>query len=660
MNAPLENVDKKFLGKLTELGINTPGELLFYLPKEYLDYTQPEKSVNSVLDEALSNSKKYYFRLRVCREVKVTAGFPKVTKITASDGEMEVTIVVFGYNQEWLKLKLNEEIHVVGKLNVWNEFIQVKEPELLGAHEKGKIIPRYVSKKTEKGRYVIAPKTVANKISIALEDYSSDSVAHICSRYGVEELEIVANAKMDFTSLKNLFWAIHRPRSMKEAKLALLNAKKVNAYKALIDSKQNHVYRGEVGASLKLSQDDLVSRVTNLPFSLTQSQKQCVWDIFKDLNKPVVMRRILNGDVGTGKTLTYSLPAAVAAYQGKNVVIMVPNSGLGAQVYSEISTHFPNVDVLKVFAGHAYSTKEEISGKILVGTSALLHLLPGIKDYSVDLLIIDEQQKLGQEQKQLLIGPTTHLLEASATPMPKTMAIVGHGDYDFSYLTECPYEKEIKSVLLNMEDKRRAANTLKSIVDSGRQIAIIYPLVEGMSSVAGDGERYLKEDSILNGLEHWEKMFPNQVVSLHGKMSSDEKKAALDEISRGTKKVALATTILEIGLTFPDLQGMLVLGSDRYGASTLHQFRGRLARKGGSGIFMMLPSKPIEQLNETTVSRLKLIESENNGFKIAEKDLFIRGFGNLTKSGSNQSGFEKGIFGGMPIKPEDVQLLMNN
>lgn len=708
--------------KAKHVGINEIEDLLLHLPARYNDYRKPVPNLKSSLD----TGEKVYLKLRLTAKPEVDRkSKPPMAKIRLTDGSTHASALVFGPVFLWQNLKEGEYVHVSGKVETYNGWVQVKGIELIPFREQGRIVPVYRGKEK-----ILSAQTLAENIAIALREFSSKTIEKIVATVGASEEDIIRYAAPDFKSLRDLLRAIHRPSTISDVVKANDSLRRINAYQALLLSLGANKKELNEASSITYDVDLIKQQISNIPFTLTQDQKRAIWDITKELNSDYPMDRLLSGDVGCGKTLAYAVPAACAHLSGKNVVIMMPNLLLANQVANEIKETFPSVGVELIIGGSAKKRDEIDLSKnpIIVGTSAILWWMDALEEeYSVDFLIVDEQQKLGVKQKEKLISSHTNFLEATATAIPKTAALVKYGGRSVSYLEECPVDKEITTRITYNENKKEVFNELLQVINDGYQIAVLYPIrkkefsyydlnfledIDAESVVESIIDLGVERDSIskiagtdknnsvriqfkANGpsakrvkswadegnsisisdiedpdeaeeckrnveqaAKNWEKLYPGQVVMIHGGLNTKEKVLAIETAKDGNCKVIITSSVIEIGLTMPDLRGLLVVDADKYGASTLHQFRGRLARKGGNGSFFMSIATSEEEAEEKSKDRLNLLVKYKKGSQIAEDDMRQRGFGDLNESSAKQAGFIDGVFPGLKMTPQDIEYLM--
>lgn len=707
-------ITQQFMTKAAKIGIEEPVDLIFHLPTKYNDYRTPQSGFRGCIEHPDA----HFFKVKVLSKpvVSVERGRPSRTSLLVTDGHETASLTAFGNDHAWKALNKGQYAYITGKVTVYRENLQIKSPELIPATQVGRIVPVYRGKEK-----VVAPATVAKYVAVALREYMEEAVVKITSFVQASENTILQSIRSQSTSLQALLMAIHRPADPGSLEAAIKDVRMINAYYAVKMSAKASKKLVNDQSSIEYTDDVLVRQVKCLPFSLTNDQKQAVWGITKDLRSETPMDRLVSGDVGCGKTLSYAIPAVCAYLCGKNAAIIMPNSLLAEQVAEEIATTFPEAKVRMVVGDQEpFILKEGERPPIIVGTSAIIWWKKALKvRYEIDYLVVDEQQKIGADQKAVLISSHTNVLEATATAIPRTTAYVKYGDKKVSYIEECPVDKTIESVITGTEHRKQVFKELIDVVNRGKQVAILYPLRKNdykayrlAYSSAEVGEllaAYLKKKRIKDqnpdtlyghflirlkdkqlgklteefekefaqelvtieevldpeadamerrnveeAAKKWEQKFPGQVVVIHGGLTQDEKSAALKKAKSSDCKVIVTTSVIEIGLTMPDLEALLVIESNRYGAGTLHQFRGRLARKGGHGKFYMAVNCPLAELDEKARNRLNLLIKFSKGSDIAHHDMLQRGFGDLNLAGQKQAGFVDSLFSGLKITPADV------
>lgn len=718
-------LDPKFQKAMIELGIEDTSKYLLYPPTGYKDYRTPV----TVLSEAVDRFKKTgeastVVRVKVTHPPKTssTGRGPKRLSCRVTDGIQEATINVFGNVFPWIKAaRVGEIITVSAKIDFWNNYLQLKSPELIPNLHVGRIVARYRGKEG-----LISSDDIEFAMRRMLSSPLLDaSVMQVLGNfYGMSENEVLVRCGSQFDRISEIIQNLHYPQSRESLERACNDARKINALAVLNQAQQTEPKSNEL-SSIPIALPFVEEVIEQLPFPPTGDQKKAISEIVEDLQGRRTTDRLLSGDVGCGKTISYGIPAIASQKAGAFTVILLPNSLLASQVAKEIRELFPGTPVeLLLGGGERPASLEE--NPIIVGTSAIVWWLRDLQKSKsrpdIDLLIIDEQQKLGAKQKEELLSKHTNVIEASATAIPRTVALVQYGGKSISRVEECPVVKDIKSRIVEPHNKGKAAGHLMSLVDAGHQVAVVYPLKErgnefyaievedkdaaeavkkklskagfkqlgrfiaeteitcnqlrfrvpeklkGALSTLVKKEKYNPvapfisqkemtslDRNVIQGVDFWESRYPGAVVTIHGGMSNEEKDEAMVKAKSGEAKVIITTSVIEIGLTVPGLRGLLVSNADKYGASTLHQLRGRLSRHGGVGFFYLAIDTPLADMNEDSVNRLKIVEANNNGRLLAELDMNQRGFGDISIDGEKQSGFMDGIFKGLKALPHDIE-----
>jgi ATP-dependent DNA helicase RecG len=372
---------------------------------------------------------------------------------------------------------------------------------------------------------------------------------------------------------------------------------------------------------------------------LTNAQKRVIREIRKDFSSKVQMNRLLQGDVGSGKTIVALLTSLIAVDNNFQVCFMAPTEILAQQHYNSLSNSLENINVnVKILTGSTkkkdrlqlFSELENGKIDILVGTHAVLE--DNVKFMNLGYVIIDEQHKFGVAQrsklwKKNIIPP--HILVMTATPIPRTLAMSVYGDLDISVIDELPPgRKPVKTVHRTDKNRLEVFKFLKDEITKGRQAYIVYPLIEESSK--------LDYKDLMDGYESISRDFPRdlyQISILHGRMKSDDKVFEMNRFKNGKTQIMISTTVIEVGVNIPNASVMIIESSEKFGLSQLHQLRGRVGRGSENSYCILMSSN---KLSADAKKRIKTMTSTNDGFKVAEVDMEIRGPGNLL--GTQQSG----------------------
>jgi ATP-dependent DNA helicase RecG len=376
-----------------------------------------------------------------------------------------------------------------------------------------------------------------------------------------------------------------------------------------------------------------------LHFELTNAQKRVIREIRKDFSSKVQMNRLLQGDVGSGKTIVALLTSLIAVDNNFQVCFMAPTEILAQQHYNSLSNSLENINVnVKILTGSTkkkdrlqlFSELENGKIDILVGTHAVLE--DNVRFMNLGYVIIDEQHKFGVAQrsklwKKNIIPP--HILVMTATPIPRTLAMSVYGDLDISVIDELPPgRKPVKTVHRTDKNRLEVFKFLKDEITKGRQAYIVYPLIEESNK--------LDYKDLMDGYESISRDFPRdlyQISILHGRMKSDDKVFEMNRFKTGKTQIMISTTVIEVGVNIPNASVMIIESSEKFGLSQLHQLRGRVGRGSENSYCILMSSN---KLSADAKKRIKTMTSTNDGFKVAEVDMEIRGPGNLL--GTQQSG----------------------
>ncbi|HEY9878048.1 MAG TPA: ATP-dependent DNA helicase RecG [Leptolyngbyaceae cyanobacterium] len=373
-----------------------------------------------------------------------------------------------------------------------------------------------------------------------------------------------------------------------------------------------------------------------IPFSLTGAQQRVVNDILNDLQRPIPMNRLVQGDVGSGKTVVAVIAILAAIQAGYQGALMAPTEVLAEQHYRKLVSWFTQLHLpVELLTGSTKAAKRRsifsdlVTGQlpVLVGTHALIE--DPVQFQNLGLVVIDEQHRFGVQQRARLQqkGPNPHVLTLTATPIPRTLALTLHGDLDVSQIDELPPgRKAIQTTLLTGRDRNHAYDLIRREIAQGHQVYVVLPLVE-------ESEKLDLKSAVEEHQRLTEVIFPEfKVGLLHGRMTSAEKDQAITEFRDGKTHILVSTTVVEVGVDVPNASVMLIEHAERFGLSQLHQLRGRVGRGAAQSYCLLMSGSR----SEVSVQRLKVLEQSQDGFFIAEMDLRFRGPGEVL--GTRQSG----------------------
>jgi len=649
MGVGLKEGEKSELGRLSRLGFTRLSDCLFSVPKEYRDHTK----ILDVLPVA-DTGERVTLRLDTVSRTgydsnrNTTSFWPKMARLVVrctDECGQEVTLAVFGNVWPWKDIKMGQEVVVYGELTTFRQYLQINSPILVPEYRQGKVVPVYVGKPGQVSGDKLAVG-VANALPLM-----DEAACMLPARLGIREEDFPAVSGIRNPS--RLFKTLHQPQTLAEGVAAKTVARKLSALALVRLAAANKNIAPVIGSSIPVNRDRVGELARGLPYSLTEDQKQAIREIVADLRSPYPMKRLLSGDVGTGKSLTFFLPAVAAHEAGARVAVLAPTQLLVTQLARELREFFPGTPVCEVMSGG------KIGDGIVVGTVAVLTAAAKAK-VSFGLVIADEQHKFSTGQKNALLSSHTNILESTATAIPRTLALVGFGGMPVSVLRECPVKKEVTTKLVEHANGAKLFAFVEGIAAKGGQIAVIYPIV-------GDGS---DQKSVGAAGARWEKRFPGRVGVLHGQMKDDEKRSVIEVMQAGKLDILISSTVIETGITLPALKAVVVVNPERYGVSQLHQLRGRVARKGGKGYFFMLmpEPKPKEKSGEPGLllaldeeegldarERLNLLVECSDGFTLAERDMELRGFGNVESGGDTQTGTTYLLFWGVRLIQSDIE-----
>ncbi|QXP68285.1 ATP-dependent DNA helicase RecG [Polaribacter sp. AHE13PA] len=617
----------------TELGIKTCNDLLNFFPFRYID-----KTAFYAIKDLQPNSSEVQIVGKITRVKSVAQkrGSRLVATFQDATGSMEL---VWFKGQKWIKdsLKINEPYVVYGKLNHYNGNFSIPHPEL-------ELVTEY-KKKLQSKMQPVYPSTerlvnsgVSNKLMRSYVQYVLQQFFEVFTE--TLSQEIIDDFKL--MSKRDALLNAHFPKNQENLaqaqnrlkfeelffiQLQLLRKKLINKTKI-----KGFVFENVSDYFNTFYKD-------HLPFDLTNAQKRVLKEIRKDVASGAHMNRLLQGDVGSGKTIVALLSMLLAIDNGFQATIMAPTEILATQHYHAISEMLKDMDInIDLLTGSVrikkrreiHANLEDGTLHILIGTHALLE--DKVKFKNLGIAIIDEQHRFGVAQRAKLWTKNSlppHILVMTATPIPRTLAMSVYGDLDISVIDELPPgRKEVKTVHRFDKNRLSVFKFMRDEIEKGRQVYVVYPLIQ--ESEAMDYK------DLMDGYESISRDFPTpkyQISIVHGKMKPADKEHEMQRFVKGETQIMVATTVIEVGVNVPNASVMIIESSERFGLSQLHQLRGRVGRGADQSYCILLSSY---KLSEEGKTRLKTMVDTTDGFKIAEVDLKLRGPGNLM--GTQQSG----------------------
>lgn len=608
----LKGVGPKRASRLRRLNVNTIGDLLYFVPRDYDDRSKFKTLRECTIGEKVSLEVEVIGNANILRPRKNLS----IIKIPVKDSSHNAYLVWF--NQEYLKDKfiVGEKIIVNGKINKVGMEIQVMSPvfEKIGTLDKvGRITPVYSLTEGITNNEII--KLVNNTLKEYLNRIEEFLPQDVINRY-------------DLMDIKDAIFNIHSPKS----NILLEKARRRLSFQELLVLQmglfiiKNRNFTNNKGISFKKN-DEIDKFVAKLPFKLTNAQLKVFKEIEEDMEKDTQMNRLVQGDVGSGKTIVAILAIFKAVLSGYQAVMMAPTEILATQHFESIERFFSsyNIKVELLIGSISSKAKEEVlmnlkEGRIdvLIGTHAIIQ--ENVEFNRLGLAITDEQHRFGVKQRAILSqkGNNPDIIVMTATPIPRTLALILYGDLDISIIDELPPgRKEIETYAVGPEMIERINKFVEKQVLEGRQAYIVCPLIEENENLDINAAEELYVDFRDNIFKEF------KVGLLHGKMKPKEKDLVMEEFKNHKIDILVSTTVIEVGVNVPNSNTMVIYNAERFGLAQLHQLRGRVGRGEYQSYCILIN----ESNNPISRERMRILQSSTDGFKISERDLELRGPG---------------------------------
>ncbi len=637
----IKGVSAAMAARFEKLGVKTIRDLLYFFPNRHLDYSQRQNI------SELTEGEERTIMASVWQAQESWLGGRRGTEAIVGDETGNVRVVWFNNPYVARSLPTNAQVVISGRVRVFGgrHVFESPEWELLEDRElvhTGRLVPLYPLTQGLKPRQVRKlMKAAVDSFSGKVEDFLPTELIKHCKLMELPQAIAQAHYPEDETAKNDARYRL----AFDELFILQLG----------VLGKKHEWQASQPGNPLKSYPTPLETFLKSLPFELTAAQQKVLKELLSDLERKIPMSRLLQGEVGSGKTVVATAALLMAAANGCQGAFMAPTEILAEQ-------HFSNVGELLSRAGEQVAEEENLrsySGildrpltlalligdlnqarkreiqkqiaageiDIVIGTHALIQKEVGFK--SLSLVVVDEQHRFGVEQRSALRqkGFNPHVLVMTATPIPRTLALTLYGDLDLSVIDELPPGRQtVKTKWLKPEQRESAYAFLRKQVTEGRQAFIICPLVEESEVI--QAKAAVAEYERLSG-----EIFPDLKLGLiHGRMSAAEKDKVMHRFRSGELQVLVSTPVVEVGIDVPNATVMLVESADRFGLSQLHQFRGRVGRGSAQSYCMLLAENP----SEIGRARLDIIERVQDGFQLAEEDLRLRGPGEFF--GTRQSG----------------------
>jgi len=613
----VKNVGKERTKKFNKLGIFTVLDLIEHFPRDYND-----RSVFRKTDEiALNEENTIKGVLAVKPEIFKKGNFYVVrAKIYDDRGSIDAV----WFNQPYLKnaFKIGSQYIFTGKAVSKYNTVQLESPdfEIYGEKEllsTGRIVPVYAS------TYGLSQKIfraiVKNAVESVIDDIDEFIPKNILKKYNLCERKF-AVVNIHFPENDKAFFMARKRLVFEE--LFLLQTKLLQL-KGFMRKKSN----------VELNNFDISKIINAFSFELTNAQKKVVDEILSDFKSGNVMNRLIQGDVGSGKTAVAMIAAYIMAINGFQTVLMAPTDVLANQHFESFYNIFSGIGInCALLSGSVKKSQKRRTYEsimlgnidIIIGTHAVIQ--DAVVYKNLGLVITDEQHRFGVIQRNRLAqkGDSPHIMVMTATPIPRTLALILYGDLDISIIDKLPPGRQkIDTVFVDSSYYERIYSFIRKEIDRGRQIYIICPTIDKSES--------LEEKDAVKAVEQYtlklkEEIFPNyRVECIHGKFKSDYKNYVMEQFSEGNIDILVATTVIEVGINVPNASVMLIENAERFGLAQLHQLRGRVGRgKEKSYCVMVSDSK-----NKVAKERMKIMTKSSDGFEISERDLDLRGPGDF-------------------------------
>lgn len=636
LNTPLEaalNTKQEYLLALKEMGLFTVRDLLLYFPRSY-EILEGHSTLKDVRDG---------------ETISITGSFHELRQIPTKNKKLKLIRGLFydeaGYeaeavwfNQPYLlrSLPLHSPVRVSAKVQRQYGKVKLQNAKVeptggLQVHTSGQvaIYPQHA---------VITSKWLREKIHPLLP---------MCDEFE-EVLPASILASEGLMSKGEALRELHFPRSPKHMERARdrlgyeeLFLLQLKALKAKRDWKSSRT-KGSDRARMPLDPEFVKGFFSTLPFTPTGAQKVVIYEILKDMEKPYPMMRLLEGDVGSGKTMVAMMAMLQAVNYGYQVAVMAPTEVLArqhlisitqfAQSYEKVFPKFKTMNIQLLLGALKTAEKKQVLDglahgqvDICIGTHALIQ--EGVRFDKLGLVVVDEQHRFGVKQREILVKQgSPHVLNMTATPIPRTLALVAYGDQDLSVINEMPPGRQvIRTRVVPAHERKTVDLFIDQKLDAGEQLYVICPLVEESDT--------LELKSATEEYNRLHSVFPKRSIGLlHGRMKSEEKDRVMQSFKNHELDILVATSVIEVGIDVPNATMILIEGADRFGLSQLHQFRGRVGR-GQIQSYCFLCT---ESNSETAMTRLKAMVEHSDGFQLAEIDMRLRGPGEVY--GVRQSG----------------------
>ena len=628
----LQGVGPSNAASLARMGLHTLGDMLYNYPRRYDDYSSLKPIKSLFYGEQVT----VIGTIQTVHTRPIRGGKASIVEIIISDGTGGLRLSFF--NQPWManRYRAGDAISVSGKIDQYLGRLLMNNPDVESVDienlNTNRIVPVYAL--TER----ITQKWLRRLMKQVVEYWAPNVV---------DSLPESVRSSARLMSLGEALLQVHFPDTQEKLRAARerLGFDEI-FYLQMGVLRQKRDWKSAEARRFSVPDEWLGARISALPFTLTNVQQKAIRDIRADFDSGTPMNRLLQGDVGSGKTVVAALAAAMIVQAGSQAAIMTPTSILAEQHYRNFTRLLTGENgslqqgQIRLLVGDTPEAEKETiragladgSIKIVIGTHALIEDPVTFQD--LQFVVIDEQHRFGVEQRAALRtkGSNPHLLVMTATPIPRSLALTLYGDLDLSIMDEMPAGRiPINTYVLRPQERERAFTLLRGQVQDGKQAFIIYPLVEESEKI--DAKAAVDDYETLS-----KEVFPDLKLGLlHGRMRPDEKDETMIKFRDRAYDILVSTTVVEVGVDVPNATVMVIEGADRFGLAQLHQLRGRVGRGAAQSYCLLIPTHEDKAENE----RLQAMTESNDGFLLAEKDLALRGPGEFL--GTRQSGYASGL-----------------
>ncbi len=600
--------------KFSAIGVDKIEDLLYFLPRAWDDLTQL-----STTTDLIDPNRKYTVKVTLHQITAFRTSVKRMMMTTATARDDSGMVKVMWFNQPYLKSSLQEgaTYYLSGRISLGRQGLILSNPEIEAASQtpvhSGRIVPTYSS---VGGFTTKVLRRIFARLIPLLEPIPEVLPAEILKNHNLPNLDFAIRQLHAPSNMENLEAAKQR-LAFDELVITQLRVQSMKEY-------LKSVRTDPIG----IDQNFLQEIKTHLPFTLTDGQEEALTEILDDLSKEIPMSRLLEGDVGSGKTIVAAIAMMITAKSGFESALMAPTEVLAQQHYANLKPLFSQMGVSLALRTQTYK-EGGLNAQVTIGTHALLQESVTFKN--LNLVIVDEQHRFGVRQRETLKqkGTMPHFLSLTATPIPRSLALTLFGDLDLSIIHARPLDR--KSIITKVITSKNRTSSIKRIneeISLGHQVFVVTPIISPSDKIL--------VKSVETERLSLQKLFPTAKIGLlHGRLSNQDKNIVMQQFKHGELDILVATTVVEVGIDIPNATVMLIEGAERFGLAQLHQLRGRVGRSHHQSYAFVVPSVEEPDILE----RLELFSTNTDGFKLAEIDLQLRGPGSLL--GSRQAGFVK-------------------